>query len=490
MAQSPQKIALITGVTGQDGAYLAEFCSARAISSTAIKRRSSSFNTGRVDHLYQDPHEQGVPFSLALWRYDRRDQPDPHRPGNAARRNLQSGRPKPRAGLVSRRRNIPRMPTRSARCVCSRRSEFSAVRSKTRFYQASTSELYGKVQEMPQKRNDAVLSALALCGGQALCLLDHGQLSRGLRHACLERHSVQSREPDPRRNIRHAQDHARRRGDRARPARQALSRQSRCQARLGPCPRLCRRHVADRCSRTEPDDYVLATGETHSVREFVEKAFAHVGRSIEWQGSGVDEKGIDRSSGEVLVEIDPRYFRPTEVDLLLGDPTKARTKLGWQPRTGFEELVREMVDADLAGVRFEQNTARYAMNDLAVSGQAVRSCRTSGYSSPAIAAWSARRSCGGLRAASASMLTAGRDRVDLLRQDATERFLADKRPQVVIVAAAKVGGIHANNTFPAEFIYENLAIATNVIHGAIWPRSKSCCFSGHRASIRSSPASR
>jgi GDPmannose 4,6-dehydratase len=106
--------------------------------------------------------------------------------------------------------------------------------------------------------------------------------------------------------------------------------------------------------QTQPDDYVLATGETHSVREFVEKAFAQVGRSIEWQGSGVDEKGIDRSSGKVLIEIDPRYFRPTEVDLLIGDPTKARTKLGWQHRTGFEELVREMVDADLAGVRFEQ----------------------------------------------------------------------------------------------------------------------------------------
>jgi GDPmannose 4,6-dehydratase len=104
----------------------------------------------------------------------------------------------------------------------------------------------------------------------------------------------------------------------------------------------------------EPDDYVLATGETHSVREFVEKAFAQVGRSIVWRGEGVDEKGVDRGSGAVLVEIDPRYFRPTEVDLLIGDPEKARRKLGWRHRVGLDELVREMVTADLAGIRLEQ----------------------------------------------------------------------------------------------------------------------------------------
>ena len=104
----------------------------------------------------------------------------------------------------------------------------------------------------------------------------------------------------------------------------------------------------------EPDDYVLATGETHSVREFVEKAFAHVGRSVEWQGSGVDEKGVERASGRVLVEVDPRYFRPTEVEVLVGDPSKARSKLGWKHRIGFNELVDEMVSADLTGIRFEQ----------------------------------------------------------------------------------------------------------------------------------------
>ena len=104
----------------------------------------------------------------------------------------------------------------------------------------------------------------------------------------------------------------------------------------------------------KPDDYVLATGETHSVREFVEKAFAHVGRSVEWQGSGVDEKGVERASGRVLVEVDPRYFRPTEVEVLVGDPSKARRKLGGKRRIGFNELVGEMVSVDLAGIRLEQ----------------------------------------------------------------------------------------------------------------------------------------
>lgn len=104
----------------------------------------------------------------------------------------------------------------------------------------------------------------------------------------------------------------------------------------------------------EPDDYVLATGEAHSVREFVEKAFAHVGRTILWTGRGVEEKGIDRGSGKVLVEVDPRYFRPTEVDCLVGDARKAHNKLGWRHRVTFDELVREMVNADLAAIRFEQ----------------------------------------------------------------------------------------------------------------------------------------
>jgi GDPmannose 4,6-dehydratase len=113
--------------------------------------------------------------------------------------------------------------------------------------------------------------------------------------------------------------------------------------------------------QNQPDDYVLATGETHSVREFVEKAFAHIGRDIVWRGSGVDEKGIDRSSGAILVEVDAPYFRPIEVEILVGDPSKAHSKLGWQHRTGFGQLVRDMVDADLAVMRFEQK--RHGRNE-------------------------------------------------------------------------------------------------------------------------------
>jgi GDPmannose 4,6-dehydratase len=167
---------------------------------------------------------------------------------------------------------------------------------KTRFYQASTSELYGKARRL-RKRNHALLSAQPLRRGQALCLLDYGELPRGIRHACLERHSVQSREPHPRRDLRHRKITRAVAGIHLGVQEDALYRQSRLQARLGPCARLRGRHVADRAAGYA-DDYVLATGETHSVREFIELAFSKVGRKIEWKGKGIDEVGIDSASGE------------------------------------------------------------------------------------------------------------------------------------------------------------------------------------------------
>ena len=163
---SPQadkkKVALITGVTGQDGAYLAELLLAKGYEVHGIKRRASSFNTDRIDHLYHDPHDDGRALLPALRRHDRRHQPDPHRAGGAAGRDLQPRRAEPRRRSASRRPNTPPTPTRSARCACSRRSASSGMEKKTRFYQASTSELYGKVQETPQTRDDAVLSAQPL----------------------------------------------------------------------------------------------------------------------------------------------------------------------------------------------------------------------------------------------------------------------------------------------------------------------------------------
>eukprot|EP01036_Dinobryon_divergens_P003891 gene3891-5142_t len=180
----------------------------------------------------------------------------------------------------------------------------------------------------------------------------------------------------------------------------------------------------------EGDDYVLATGETHSVREFVELAFAEIGRIIEWHGEGVNEVGIDRKSGQTLVRVDPRYFRPTEVDLLLGNPAKAKEKLGWVHTTSFFDLVKEMVAADL-------KTKIFVAGHRGMVGAAV-----------------VRR----LSGVACTILTASRDELDLRSQADVRAWMRAHSPDVVILAAAKVGGILANDTYPADFLYENLAI--------------------------------
>ena len=204
-----------------------------------------------------------------------------------------------------------------------------------------------------------------------------------------------------------------------------------------------------------PDDFVLATGEARSVREFIELAFAEVGRAVEWRGNGVEETGIDKTSGKTVVSIDPAYFRPTEVDLLIGDATKARDKLGWKPKTSVAELVKEMVAGDLEIARQEAAMARAPFE---LKGKTVFVAGHRGMVGSALV----RR----LAQEGVELLTAGRGELDLRDQAAVFDWFAKKRPQVVFLAAAKVGGIVANNTLPAEFIYDNLVIAANAIHAA------------------------
>ena len=285
------KIALITGITGQDGAYLAELLLGKGYIVHGIKRRSSSFNSARIDHIYQDPHVPDARFhvhygdmtdSTNLIRIIQAVQPDEIY-NLAAQSHVQVSFETPEYTANADATGALRI--------------LEAIRilglvEKTRFYQASTSELYGKVRETPQNERHAVLSAQPLRRGQALCLLDHGELPRGLRHARLQWHPVQPREPDSRRNLCDPQGHARRGGHSPGRAEDAVYRQPGCAARLGPCARLRGRHVADRAA-AGAGDYVLATGETHSVRELVELAFSKVGRTIEWRGKGVDEVGID-----------------------------------------------------------------------------------------------------------------------------------------------------------------------------------------------------
>jgi GDPmannose 4,6-dehydratase len=344
MGESNVKRALITGVTGQDGAYLAELLLAKGYEVHGLKRRSSSFNTDRIDHLYQDPHARNL--RLILHYGDLTD-------ATNLIRVIQAVRP----------HEIYNLAAQSHVAVSFETAEYTAnadavgtlrileairilgLERHTRFYQASTSEMYGKVQETPQREttpfyprspygvaklyahwitvNYREAYGLFACSG---ILFNHEsplrgetfvsrKITRGLARIeagldqCLYLGNL-----DARRDWGHARDYVR--------AQWMMLQQP------------------------EPQDFVIATGEQHSVRDFVEASARELGSTIEWRGSGLDEQGIDTRNGAVVLRVDPRYFRPTEVDTLLGDASKARSVLGWQPEVSFQALVAEMVAAD------------------------------------------------------------------------------------------------------------------------------------------------
>ncbi len=359
MVQKRHKTALITGVTGQDGAYLAEFLLAKGYVVHGIKRRSSSFNTGRVDHLYHDPHEKGVPFYLHygdvtdatnLIRIVQETRPDEIY-NLAAQSHVQVSFETPE--YTANADGVGTLRLLEAIRILGREKQ-------TRFYQASTSELYGKVHEIPQSETTPFYPRSPYAAAKLYAYWITVNYREAYRmHASngiLFNHESPIRgETFVTRKI----------------TRAVAAIELGLQDRLFLGNLNAKRdwgHARDYVEgmwlivqQSDPDDYVLATGETHSVREFVERAFAHVGREIEWHGSGVEEKGIERGSGKVLIEVDAQYFRPTEVDLLIGDPRKARNKLGWQHRSSFEELVRDMVNSDIAAIRFEQK--RHGRNE-------------------------------------------------------------------------------------------------------------------------------
>ncbi len=339
------KKALITGITGQDGAYLAELLLDKGYEVHGIKRRSSLFNTDRIDHLYRDPHEQGV--RLKLHYGDLTD-------ATNLIRIIQQVRPDEIYNLAAQSHvavsfETPEYTANSDALGTLRILEairILGLEKTTRFYQASTSEMYGKVQEIPQKEttpfyprspygaakvyaywitvNYREAYGLYACNG---ILFNHEspirgetfvtrKITRGLAriHEGLD-HCLYLGNLDALRDWGHARDFVK--------AQWLILQQD------------------------QPDDFVISTGEQHSVREFVAKAAALLGYEMQWRGTGVAEEGVDRNSGRVLVKVDPRYFRPTEVETLLGDCSKAKAQLGWRPETSFEELVREMVEADL-----------------------------------------------------------------------------------------------------------------------------------------------
>ena len=339
-----KKVALITGITGQDGSYLAELLLEKGYEVHGIIRRASTFNTKRIDHLYQDPHEENV--RLFLHYGDITD-------SSNLNRLIEKIRPNEIYNLAAQSHvgvsfDSPEY-TAEATGVSTLRI-LDAIREsgvKTKFYQASTSELFGGLPDTaPQSEKTPFYPKspygvaklysywitvnyresydIFACNG---ILFNHESPRRGetfvtrkiTRAAAAIHLGMQDKlylgNLDAKRDWGHAKDYV--------------------------------EGMWRILQQDKPQDYVLAMNETHTVREFVELAFAELGYELEWQGTGVDEKGIDKNTGKVLVEVDPRYFRPAEVELLWGDSTKARTELGWEPKYSFMDLVKEMVQSDL-----------------------------------------------------------------------------------------------------------------------------------------------
>ncbi len=347
--QSQQKVALVTGITGQDGAYLARLLLEKNYVVHGLKRRSSSFNTGRIEDIYQDPHIDDARFflhhgdltdSTNLIRIIQETQPDEIY-NLAAQSHVQVSFEAPEY-------------TANADAIGTLRL-LEAIRilkleKKTRFYQASTSELYGLVQEVPQRETTPFYprSPYAVAKLYAYWIVVNYREAYGIHasNGILFNHESPLRgETFVTRKITRAAA--------------AISLGQQKKLYLGNLD--AKRdwgHAAEyvrgmwmMLQQDEPDDYVLATGETTTVRDFVNWAFEDVGIALNWQGEGVAEQGLCAKTGRVLVEVDPRYFRPTEVELLLGDPKKAQQKLGWHHETSVRDLAREMVAADVALLR-------------------------------------------------------------------------------------------------------------------------------------------
>jgi len=346
-----EKVALITGVTGQDGAHLSELLLAKGYSVHGIKRRASLFNTDRIDHLYQDPHDENVRYTLHygdltdstnLIRIIQQVQPDEiYNLGAQSHVKVSFETPEYTA-------NSDALGTlRLLEAV-----RILGLERKVRFYQASTSEMFGKAQEVPQKESTPFYPRSPYGAAKVYAYWITVNYREAYRmFAC---NGILFNHEGPLRGETFV----------SRKITRAVARIT-----LGLQDRLFLGNLDARrdwgfagdyveamwlmLQAPEPGDYVIATGESHSVREFVEASLGEVDIGIEWQGSGAEEKGLDERTGRVLVEVDPRYFRPAEVDILQGDPSRAREKLGWTPRVRFRELVRMMVAADLEQGRRE-----------------------------------------------------------------------------------------------------------------------------------------
>jgi GDPmannose 4,6-dehydratase len=336
--------ALITGITGQDGSYLAEFLLAKGYEVHGIKRRASSFNTDRIDHLYQDPHESGVKMTLHYG-----DMTD----ATNLIRIIQEVQPTEIYNLAAQSHVQVSFETAeytaNADALGSLRLlealRILGLEKTTRIYQASTSEMFGKVQEVPQKETTPFYprSPYGAAKVYAYWITVNYREAYGMHasNGILFNHESPVRgETFVTRKI--TRGLARIAGG----LDQKLYIGNLNSLRDWGHARDFVEAMWLILQQDEPDDYVIATGKQHSVREFIDAAAGELGMDIEWKGSGLDEVGIDRNTGREIVAVDERYFRPTEVDTLLGDPSKAKKILGWEAKTSFADLVKEMVAAD------------------------------------------------------------------------------------------------------------------------------------------------
>jgi len=346
-----KKIALITGITGQDGAYLAEFLLGKGYAVHGIKRRTSLFNTDRIDHLFHDPHVSGYDFTL-----HHGDMTD----SSSLTRIIQKVQPDEIYNLAAQSHvgvsfEEPEYTANSDALGALRILEAMRILglgNKARFYQASTSELYGLVQETPQKETTPFYprSPYAVAKLYAYWITVNYREAYGM-YAC---NGILFNHESPIRGETFV----------TRKITRALAR-----IKLGiqDCLYLGNMdslrdwgHAKDyvemqwlMLQQSTPEDFVIATGVQYSVRQFVDAAAKELGLGLRWEGAGIDEKGYDIATGHCIVSIDPRYFRPTEVETLLGDASKARQKLGWTPKITFEQLVAEMAKSDLQEAEFD-----------------------------------------------------------------------------------------------------------------------------------------
>ena len=337
------KKALITGVTGQDGSYLAELLLDKDYEVHGIIRRASTFNTQRIDHIYQDPHEENV--RLKLHYGDMTD-------SSNLSRLVEKINPDEIYNLAAQSHvgtsfEIPEYTTDvDAMGTLRLLDAIKEAEVECKFYQASTSELYGKVQEVPQTEETPFYprSPYAAAKLYAYWIVKNYREAYDLFAV----NGILFNHESPRRGKRFVTRKITRAVARITKGRQDKIYLGNMNAKRDwGYAKDYVKMMWMMLQHDNPEDYVIATGETHTVREFVEAAFSHVDVDIEWQGEGVEEKGVDKDTGRVLIEVDPKYFRPTEVDLLIGDPSKAKKELGWEPEVKFKELVQLMVQSDL-----------------------------------------------------------------------------------------------------------------------------------------------